>query len=273
MFSRTWLIISKMGPFKSTTLEFEGQTQRIDDLVGRARFHAQTNRAYSLEIILHLQDHAYYMGDAPLFDVCRELMSIVQSPSPYPARRDHQYASDENNRPRPAEPKPAEAPYDNSLDKVFDARVKPVAVKEALDVVTTFGKEEHRFWFVLMEVLIHLRWIPANAKMADFLRWASLQYHLGWTTKRQLSFSDIGGDGRKGKVIKDTDITLWHQITERDFRDIQKYRNFALLLKTTFVHIIVNGMEQRNASDFNIGKIRDRVQFMKKANELINWGK
>ena len=248
MFSRTWLIISKMGPFKSTTIEFEGQTQRIDDLVGRARFHAQTNRAYSLEIILHLQDHAYYMGDAPLFDVCRELMSIVQSPSPYPA-------------------------HDNSLDKVFDARVKPVAVKEALDVVTTFGKEEHRFWFVLMKVLIHLRWIPANAKIADFLRWASLQYHLGWTTKRQLSFSDIGGDGRKGKVIKDTDITLWHQITERDFRDIQKYRNFALLLKTTFVHIIVNGMEQRNASDFNIGKIRDRVQFMKKANELINWGK
>jgi hypothetical protein len=41
----------------------------------------------------------------------------------------------------------------------------------------------------------------------------------------------------------------------------------------TFVHIIVNDMEQKDVTDFNTGKSRDRVQFMKKANELINWGK
>ena len=65
----------------------------------------------------------------------------------------------------------------------------------------------------------------------------------------------------------------WHLITEKEFRDIQKYRNFSILLKTTFVHIIVGDMEQKDVKDFNTGKCRDRVQFMKKANELINWGK
>ena len=262
-----------MAEFKNTTIEFEGQQQRIEDLMSRARFNAQINRAYSLEIILHLQDHAYQLGDDALFEVCRELMMSVQSPSPYPVRRDHQRAGDENNRPRMAEPDQIGMPYDDSMDKIFDARVNPKAVKKALDAINTFTKKEHRFWYVVMKVLTYLRWIPANTKIIDFLRWANLQYDLGWTTKRHFSFSDVGGDTKHGKAIKDTDITQWHLITEREFRDIQKYCNFALLLKTTFVHIIVNGMEQKTVTDFNTGKPRDRVQFMKKANELINWGK
>lgn len=254
----------KVDGFKTITIDFEGQQQRIEDLMGRARFYAQTNRAYSLEIILHLQDHAHQYGDAALFDVCRGLMATVQSPSPYPQRCTSQYAGDENNRP----PKTAQEPYDDSLDTVFDEKVKPMAVKKALDGITMFGKEEHRFWFVAMKVFIHLRWIPANAKISDFLRWASLQYHLGWTTKKQLSFSDIGG--KNGKVIKDTDITQWHQISERQFRDIQKYRKFSVLLKTTFAHIIVGALEQKDVSDFNTGQPRDRAQFMKVPGELIN---
>lgn len=261
-----------MGPFKNTTIRFEGLEQSVEDLLSRARYHAQTNRLYSMEIIVHLQDHAHQYGDTALFDVCRELMALVQSPSPYLVRRDYQYAGDENNRPKVADSEQLEDPYDDSMDKVFDERVKPMAVKKALDLITTFGKKEHRFWFVVMSVLVHLRWIPSDTTIADFLRWASLQYHLDWTSKKQLSFSDIGGVGN-GKLIKDTDITLWHQISENEFRDIRKYRQFSILLKTTFVYIIVNGMEKKDVTDFNTGKIRDRAQFMKKPNELINWGK
>lgn len=242
-------------------------------MINRAHYHAQTNRAYSLEIILHLEDHAHQTDDDALFDICRELMTSVQSPSPYLVRRNYQHAGDENNRPRMMDPEPIEEPYDESMDKVFDPRVNPKAVKKALDTVTTFSPKEHRFWFVVMKVLIYLHWIPADTTIIDFLRWANLQFQLGWTTKRHFSFSDIGGKTTYGKVIKDTDITQWQHITEREFRDIQKYRNFALLLKTTFVHIIVNGMEQKTVTDLNAGKPRDRVQFMKKANELINWGK
>ena len=260
-----------MTSFKSTTIEFEGHQQLIDDLICRARFHARTNRAYSLEIILHLQDHAYQIHDTALFDVCRDLMTFVQSPSPYIVRRDCQYAGDENNRPRNTKPEVVEVPYNNSMDMVFDRRVNPKAVKKALDNITTFPKEKHSFWFVTMKVLIHLQWVPANMTIAAFLRWASLQYHLEWTTKRQLSFSDIGGENRK--VIKDTDITQWHHISDKEFRDIEKYRHFSVLLKTTFVHIIVNGKEQKEVTDFISGKPLDRIQFMKKANELINWGK
>ena len=262
-----------MGPFKSTTIEFEDRQQRIDDLINRAYYYAQTNRAYSLEIILHLEDHAHQTDDDALFDICRELMTSVQSPSPYLVRRNYQHAGDENNRPRMMDPELTEEPYDESMDKVFDPRVNPKVVKKALDTVTTFSPKEHRFWFVVMKVLIHLHWIPADTQINDFLRWANLQYQLGWSTKRHFSFSDIGGKTRFGNVIKDTDITLWHTITDKEFRDIQKYLAFALLLKTTFVHIIVNGMEQKTVTDFNTGKPRDRVQFMKKANELINWGK
>lgn len=260
-----------MAVLKSTTVEFEGHQQLIEDLINRARFYARTNRPYSLEIILHLQDHAYQLHDTELFGVCRELMTFVQSPSPYLVRRDYQYAGDENNRPRNLEPELVEESYNDSMDKIFDKRVNPKAVKKTLDTITTYAKDKHTFWFVTMQVLKYLRWIPDNTKTADLLRWASLQYHLGWTSKRQLSFSDIGGES--GKVIKDTDITQWHQITEKEFRDIQKYRNFSMLLKITFVHIIVDNKEQKTVTDFNTGKPLDRVQFMKKANELINWGK
>ncbi len=263
----------KVGPFKYPEIVFENQRQSVADLIGRAKYYVLTNRAYSLEIILHLQDHAYQYGDKALFDECRELMMLAQSPSPYLVRRDHPHAGDDNNRPKAKEPMRDEPPYDSTLDKVFDSRVKPEAVKRALDAITMFDKLEHRFWFVAMRVLVHLRWVPASAKTVDFLRWASLQYRLGWTTKRQLSFSDIGGDTKRGKLVKDTDITQWHQISERDFRDIQKYRNFALLLKTTFVHVIVDGMEQKNVNDFNAGTPLDRAQFMRKASDKINLGK
>lgn len=262
-----------MSKFKKTTIEFEGQQQRIDDLIGRARFHAQTNRMYSMEIIVHLFDHAHQFGDVNLFDACRKLMELTSSPSPYSIGFPHDHAGDDNNRPKTENIPNIEPPYDDSLDGIFDKRVKPEMVKKALDSITMFAKEEHRFWFVVMKVLIHLQWIPANTKIADFLRWASLQYNLGWTTKRQLSFSDIGGDTKAGKVIKNTDVTLWHQISDRDFRDIQKYRNFSVSVKNTFVHVIVGGLAQTDVTNFNAGQIRDRAQFMRKTNELINDGK
>jgi len=173
--------------------------------------------------------------------------------------------------------KQKEIPYDASLDHVFDERVNVEEIKKALDKITTFDKRKHPFWFVAMKVFNHLRWVPTTTQTKDFLAWASLQYNLEWTTKRQLSFSEIGGDPKHKRnherVIKNKDITLWHTITSRDFRDIEKYRNFALLLKKTFVHYIVNRLEQENVNDFNIGIPRDRVIYMKDPKNLINSGK
>ena len=77
----------------------------------------------------------------------------------------------------------------------------------------------------------------------------------------------------KQKKIKDTDITLWNTISKTEFRDIEKYRQFAFLLKKTFVHFIVNGLEENEVTNFNIGKPRDRTKFMKSPKNLINWGK
>ena len=259
-----------MSSFKTTTVEFEGQQQRIDDLIGRARFHAQTNRAYSMEILIHLFDHAHQFGDIELFDTCRKLMELAQSPSPYPIVPTHDHAGDDNNRPKTENIPDIEPPYDDSLDSIFDKCVNPEKVKRALDGITTLDKHKHPFWFITMKVLVYLRWVPTTTTTKDFLRWASLQYDLGWTTDRQLSFSEIGGDKATKKVIKDTDITLWNHISDRVFRDIQKYRNFSILVKKTFVHVIVDGKEPTYVTDFNVGKFFDRAEFMKKANELIN---
>ncbi len=172
--------------------------------------------------------------------------------------------------------------YNTTYDYVFDPRVKPEEVKKALNNITTFDKYQHPFWFVFTKVLVHLQWIPTSTYTKDILKWASLQYDLHWTTKRQLSFSDIGGDKRdmnreanegKQKKIKDTDITLWNTISKTEFRDIEKYRQFALLLKKTFVHFIVDGLEVKESTDFNLGKPLDRVKFMKSPKNLINSGK
>lgn len=177
---------------------------------------------------------------------------------------------------------PEACEYDTTYDFIFDPRVKPKEVKKALDIITTFDKCQHPFWFVFMKVLVHLQWIPTSTYTKDVLSWASLQYDLNWKTKKQLSFSDIGGDKRdmnreanegKQKKIKDTDITLWNTISKTEFRDIEKYRKFALLLKKTFVHFIVDGLEVKESTDFNLGKPRDRVKFMKSPKNLINLGK
>ena len=177
---------------------------------------------------------------------------------------------------------PEACEYDTTYDFIFDPRVKPKEVKKALDIITTFDKCQHPFWFVFMKVLVHLQWIPTSTYIKDVLSWASLQYNLNWKTKKQLSFSDIGGDKRdmnreanegKQKKIKNTDITLWNTISKTEFRDIEKYRKFALLLKKTFVHFIVDGLEVKESTDFNLGKPRDRVKFMKSPKYLINSGK
>lgn len=177
---------------------------------------------------------------------------------------------------------PESREYDTTYDYIFDPRVKPEEVKKALDNITTFDKCQHPFWFVFTKVLVHLKWIPTSTYTKDILKWASLQYDLNWTTKRQLSFSDIGGDKRdmnreanegKQKKIKDIDITLWNTISKTEFRDIEKYRKFALLLKKTFVHFIVEGLEVKESTDFNHGKPLDRIKFMKSSKNLINSGK
>lgn len=172
--------------------------------------------------------------------------------------------------------------YDKTYDYIFDPRVNPEEVKKALDKITTFDKHQHPFWFVFMKVLVYLQWIPSSINTKDVLAWASLQYDLNWTTKKQLSFSDIGGDKgdknrssneKRRKKIKDTDITLWHTISKTEFRDIEKYRQFALLLKKTFVHVIIGDLEILDVTNFNEGKSRDRAKFMKTPKELINLGK
>ena len=223
-----------------------------------------------MEILIHLQDHAFQYNDYALIADCRELMGLAQSPSPYPIVPTHDHAGDDNNRPKTENIPDIEPPYDDSLDSIFDKCVNPEKVKRALDGITTLDKHKHPFWFITMKVLVYLRWVPTTTTTKDFLRWASLQYDLGWTTDRQLSFSEIGGDKATKKVIKDTDITLWNHISDRVFRDIQKYRNFSILVKKTFVHVIVDGKEPTYVTDFNVGKFFDRAEFMKKANELIN---
>ena len=217
------------------------------------------------------------------FDEDTEEIDENQDDEEYEDEDDEEYEDeDEDEDEHEDEVAPEVREYDTTYDYIFDPRVKPEAVKKALDNITTFDKCQHPFWFVFMKVLVHLQWIPASTYTKDVLSWASLQYDLNWKTKKHLSFSDIGGDKRdmnreanegKQKKIKDTDITLWNTISKTEFRDIEKYRKFALLLKETFVHFIVDGLEVKVVTDFNCGKPRDRVKFMKSPKNLINSGK
>ena len=257
-----------MYTFKNTTIEFEGQLQRIDDLISRARYHAQTNRAYSLEIILHLQDHAHQFGDSALFGVCRDLMLFVHSPSPYPMRSNAQHASDENNRPKLTEPQTTELPYDNSLDGIFDERVKVQNIKKKLDKMT-FKKNSRVNWFVVYRVLLHLKWMKEDCSQKAFLEWVNLQYHCEWTEKQHFTFSrDVD------KSMRNTDISLWNMLDSNKYTKGEAYYNFAVLLRNTFEMVIINGMELKEpAKDFITGKNRDRSEFMAHPAQLINWGK
>ena len=244
--------------------------------------------------------HAHKKGDEKLVDEVANIMKACNTPLCFAPDYSQTQATSNNNRPTPVGPptpqgtkvtgisddifyacmpegkrKEAE-PWDDSLDaKVFDSRIKPQAIKHALDGITTFAKTEHKFWFVLMMVLKHLRWLIDGVQINDFLRWASLHYKLGWKNKSELSFATINKskDKEKNGIVKNTDVKEWKSISKEQFRDIDSYINFALLLKKAFVHFIVNDKEVDSPTEINIGKFRDRQQFLRDPQNPINTGK
>ena len=240
----------------------------MEDLVSRARYYAQTNRAYSLEIIVHLQDHACQFSDSALFGVCRELMSMALSPSPYPLSRQQQHAGDENNRPKNEALPVTNLPYDNSLDQIFDERVKAQAVKTALERLT-FKKSGRVYWYVVYKVLLHLKWLKEDCEQKAFLEWVNLQFRCQWTKKQHFTFSrDVD------KSMRNVDVTLWSTLDYNQYTKGEVYSNFAILLRNTFEIVVVNNMALKEpAKDFTSGKNRDRSEFMRNPNQLINWGK
>lgn len=257
-----------MGRFLSTHIQFENQSQSIEDLISRVRYYASTNRLYSIEIIAHLQDHAYQSDDDALFSVCRELMIIVQSPSPYTAKQSQQRAGDSNNLPEETDLKAETIYYDNSLDSIFSEKVKVKQVKIALDQLA-FKKSSRIHWYVVYRVFQYLHWLIDGCEQKAFLKWVNLQYHCGWCEEQHFTFSrDVNSELRK------KDITLWNSISYRNYTKGETYYNFAVLLRNTFEHVIVNGQEQKEpVTNFASGKNRDRNTFMANSTQLINWGK
>lgn len=255
-----------MGRFKSTYIPFEDEQQLVESLISRARHHAQTNRAYSMEIIAHLQDHAYEYDDNALFNACRELMSVVMSASPYPPRPLHERAGDDCNFPKTEAAE--DVAYDSRLDGIFDEQVKVSKVKAALDQLS-FRKTGRVEWYVVFRVLLHLRWLKDTCEQKDFLSWVNLQYHCGWEKKHHFTFSrDVH------KSLRDQDVSRWNAISTREYTKGYVYYNFAVQLRNTFQTIIVNGLESRTpVTDFSLGKNRDKAIFMVRSNQLINWGK
>ena len=257
-----------MGRFLSTTIEFEGQLQRIDDLISRARYNAQTHLSYALDIIMHLQDHAFQFHDNDLNEECRKLMMFVHSPSPYPIHCNKQHAGDENNRPKLLVNAPTELPYDNTLDGIFDERVNGQAVKKQLDKMA-FTKSSRVYWFVVYQVLLHLKWLKESCTNKAFLEWVNQQYQCGWTEKQHLSFRDVDA------AMRNTDVSLWNTLNNNStYTKGDTYYHFAVLLRNTFEIVIMNGMELKEpVKDFTSGTNRDRTEFMKVPGQLINWGK
>lgn len=254
--------------FKSTQVQFEGRLQHVEDLIDRARFHAQTNRSYSLEIIVHLQDHAIENNDDELKAVCRSLMMSVQSPSPYATKHNQQTAGDINNRPRSVEPPVKDVVYDNRLDIIFDERVKVSAVKMELDKLV-FKKSGRTKWFVVYRVFLYLKWLKEGCQQKKFLQWVNLQFHCGWTKEIHFVFSkDVN------KTLRDKDVSYWNTIDNKAYTKGKEQYEFAVLLRNTFETIIVNGKEVKGpVTDFSIGRNRDKTAFMANPSQLINWGK
>lgn len=160
-----------------------------------------------------------------------------------------------------------EKPYDNTLDSIFNKKVKVSAVKEALDKLA-FKKTGRVEWYVVYKVFLHLKWLKNGCEQKTFLQWVNLQYHCGWTKEHHFTFRDVH------KTMRDKDISCWNTIDNKDYTKGVTYYNFAVLLRNTFEIIIINGKESKEpVTDFSQGDNRDRTSFMVNPAQLINWGK
>lgn len=148
--------------------------------------------------------------------------------------------------------------WDDSLDRIFDERVKPQeifkALKDAIPDTKLNGRPQH---YVSFRILKILRYIKYDTTSKDYLRWINLHFNCGWSNDNDLKFRMISK-----KEYDKLHPSKWKNInTKSDINE--SYYNYAIFLKNVFTQTLENGKEVDDSDSFE--HLKDRHRFLSHA--------
>ena len=269
-----------MGRFSTEIIVYENREWTPEELISRGDTHARRPSDITIEIAAHIFNSAFINQDDELWNAARELMNVAGSPCQYVANDNAEQATSNYNRPsepvRPVIPKTildniedTNKDWDNSLDGIFNERIKPWEVKKAFDAVPSSEKiqRNRRFYYVGYRILKVIKWIPMETSESDYLRWVNLHFDCGWeknqNQKKAFLFS------LEGTVVKLEDLHPSDWKDDSLYSDLGKhYRLLALSFKNKFTQTIVKGNAVDDSESYE--HLIDRAHFLRDAKLIFD---
>ena len=153
--------------------------------------------------------------------------------------------------------------WDDTYDYIFDKKVKPWEVKNAMEGIKYSTRiSKRRFYYVTYRILDVINYFSNKVTPSDFLRWINLHFNCGWIDdnkhRKQFVFALEGSS----KNLEDQHPSAWDEKTIRGGSGKQHHL-LAITLKNTFTETLVEGIVVDNSDSFE--HLRDRGQFLRNA--------
>lgn len=269
-----------MGRFITEIIVYESKEWTPEDLISWGYTLARRHSDITIEIAAHIFNSAFIHQDNELFDAARELMNAAGSPCQYVANDNAEQATSNYNRPsEPAGPvipltiidniEDTNEEWDNSLDGIFDEKIKPWEVKKAIDAVPSSEKiqRDRRFYYVGYRILKVIKWIPMETSESDYLRWVNFHFGCGWEKNRNQKKAFLFS--LEGTVVKLGDLHPSDWKDDTLYSDLGKhYRSLAISFKNKFTQTIVKGNAVDDSESYE--HLKDRAHFLRGAKFIFD---
>ena len=153
--------------------------------------------------------------------------------------------------------------WDDTYDYIFDKKVKPWEVKNAIEGIKYSTRiSKRRFYYVTYRILDVIHYFSDKFTPSEFLRWINLHFNCGWIDdnkhRKQFVFPLEGSS----KKLEDQHPSDWDEKTIRGGSG-KEHHQLAITLKNTFTETLVEGIVVDNSDSFE--HLRDRGQFLRNA--------
>ena len=178
-----------MGRYITKKIVYENKEWTPEDLISWGHISARRHSNVTMEIAAHIFNSAFINQDYELCDAARELMSAAGSPCQYVANESASQATTDNNRPLVSQT-PQVPPsllnnilvedeeWDNTYDFIFDKRLKPQALFNAMKGIKYPAKiTTRRFYYVTYRVFDAINYFSKGTSEHQYLQWINLHFN------------------------------------------------------------------------------------------------
>ena len=268
-----------MGKYKTEKIHYENKEWLPEDLIFLGLTFANKHPDVTKEIAAHIFNAAIIYNDDELTTAGRELMHAAGSPCYFIPNDCAEQAMSNNNRPPDCSPN---IPYmhnkdnddeewDDSMDYVFNKKVNPHALFNAMKVIKYSSKiTDRRFYYVAYRVFDAIHYISKGTSEHQYLQWINLHFNDNehrWIDDHghiYLFRFKLDGSAKELKVhpSKWNTIKMYSGLAEIHY-------NLAKDLKNTFTFVVDDdGNELEDSESYE--HLKDYPQFLSGATWYVD---